>query len=168
MVAQRTRQSGFDEEPVEYTSIADLDEGLKTAFIRETSALERRLAGKVPMKRAPTQGNYCPEPIIFPSQACTPWDPTSGEFGGAPVAQSHESSSTYGGARNLDKFEADWSPSRHARRDSLHGSIEPSTPGCRAVHRASLNNSGEVLPIFPFRDSTNVPQHRSSTLKQIP
>ena len=38
MVAQRTR-TGFDEEPVEYTSIADLDEGLKTV-----RAKSRRLA----------------------------------------------------------------------------------------------------------------------------
>ena len=44
MVAQRTR-TGFDEEPVEYTSIADLDEGLKTAYLRDIRAKSRRLAG---------------------------------------------------------------------------------------------------------------------------
>ena len=44
MVAQRTR-TGFDEEPVEYTSIADLDEGLKTAYLRDVRAKSRRLAG---------------------------------------------------------------------------------------------------------------------------
>lgn len=44
MVAQRTR-TGFDEEPVEYTSLADLDEGLKTAYLRDVRAKSRRLAG---------------------------------------------------------------------------------------------------------------------------
>ena len=44
MVAQRTR-TGFDEEPVEYTSIADLDEGLKAAYLRDVCAKSRRLAG---------------------------------------------------------------------------------------------------------------------------
>ena len=44
MVAQRTR-TGFDEESVEYTSLADLDEGLKTAYLRDVRAKSRRLAG---------------------------------------------------------------------------------------------------------------------------
>lgn len=43
MVAQRTR-TGFDEKPVEYTSLADLDEGLKTAYLRDVRAKSRRLA----------------------------------------------------------------------------------------------------------------------------
>ena len=46
MVAQRTR-TGFDEEPVEYTSLADLDEGLKTAYLRDVRAKSRRLAGRL-------------------------------------------------------------------------------------------------------------------------
>lgn len=43
MVAQRTR-TGFDEEPVAYTSVANLDKDLKKAYLKEVRFRSRRLA----------------------------------------------------------------------------------------------------------------------------
>ena len=91
MVAQRTR-TGFDEEPVEYTSLADLDEGLKTAYLRDVRAKSRRLAGSSDEEVLRRKGIIALGTDIFPSQACTPWVLTLRSLG--PRSKSPESSST--------------------------------------------------------------------------
>lgn len=163
MVAQRTR-TGFDEE--QYTSLADLDEGLKTAYLRDVRAKSRRLATSSDEEVLRRKGiialgtDNLSLAGLYALGAYPQEFRPSLKVTGVVIDPS-------GKARNLDKFEAT-APSPPCLKRPWHGSS--GTWRTRLLScPMGTSSTGRKCPILPFARSYRTRScTAASTPKQAP